>query len=104
MLYFAELPGLLLSAIIVDRVGRKLSLIIMLTLAFIFLLPLAFHQSTILTTGLLFGARMCTMGTITVTCIYAPEVSPTIPSKRVCFGLNQCLNFLMNLTCLNIGK
>ncbi|XP_050263509.1 organic cation/carnitine transporter 7-like isoform X4 [Quercus robur] len=38
----AELPGLLLSAILVDRIGRKLSFIIILTLACIFLLPLRF--------------------------------------------------------------
>ncbi|XP_050263510.1 organic cation/carnitine transporter 7-like isoform X5 [Quercus robur] len=72
----AELPGLLLSAIIVDRVGRKLSFIIMLTLVCIFLLPLVFHQSAVLTTGLLFGARMCSMGSITVAYIYGPRYLP----------------------------
>ncbi|XP_030941432.1 organic cation/carnitine transporter 7-like [Quercus lobata] len=66
-----------LSAIIVDRVGRKLSFIIMLTLVCIFLLPLVFHQSAVLTTGLLFGARMCSMGSITVAYIYGPEIYPT---------------------------
>ncbi|GMP47330.1 hypothetical protein CsSME_00015115 [Camellia sinensis var. sinensis] len=69
----AELPGLVLSAIIVDRIGRKLSMAIMFMLGCIFLLPLAFHQKEVLTTGLLFGARMCLMGTITVANIYAPE-------------------------------
>ncbi|KAK4564823.1 hypothetical protein RGQ29_006764 [Quercus rubra] len=71
-----ELPGLLLSVIIVDRVSRKLSFIIMLTLACIFLLPLVFHQSAVLTTGLLFGARMCSMRSITVAYIYGSEIYP----------------------------
>ncbi|XVF47571.1 hypothetical protein PTKIN_Ptkin03bG0120100 [Pterospermum kingtungense] len=73
----AELPGLLLSAMLIDRVGRKQSMAFMFALAFIFLLPLLSHQSAVLTTCLLFGARMCTMGTFTVACIYAPELYPT---------------------------
>ncbi|KAL5769092.1 hypothetical protein ACOSP7_015648 [Xanthoceras sorbifolium] len=73
----AELPGLLLSAILVDKVGRKISMIIMFILACAFLLPLVSHQSSVLTTVLLFGARMCFTGTITVGSIYAPELYPT---------------------------
>ncbi|XP_061951383.1 organic cation/carnitine transporter 7-like [Populus nigra] len=73
----AELPGILLSAIIVDRFGRKLSMAFMFVLACIFLLPLVFHQHATLTTALLFGARMCAIGTFTVAAIYAPEVYPT---------------------------
>nr|XP_034888731.1 organic cation/carnitine transporter 7-like isoform X2 [Populus alba] len=73
----AELPGILLSAIIVDRFGRKLSMAFMFVLACIFLLPLIFHQHATLTTALLFGARMCAIGTFTVASIYAPEVYPT---------------------------
>lgn len=74
----AELPGILLSAIIVDRFGRKLSMAFMFVLACIFLLPLVFHQHATLTTALLFGARMCAIGTFTVAAIYAPEVYPTV--------------------------
>ncbi|XP_038711278.1 organic cation/carnitine transporter 7-like [Tripterygium wilfordii] len=73
----AELPGLLLSAVLVDRVGRKISMAIMFVLAFVFLLPLLLHQSSVVTTGLLFGARMCAIGSFTVACIYAPEIYPT---------------------------
>ncbi|KAL5836241.1 hypothetical protein ACOSQ4_015738 [Xanthoceras sorbifolium] len=73
----AEFPGLLLSAIIVDIIGRKFSMAVMFILACAFLLPLAFHQSAILTTVLLFGARMCATGTITVASFYAPEIYPT---------------------------
>ncbi|XWS28192.1 hypothetical protein CRYUN_Cryun25bG0044500 [Craigia yunnanensis] len=67
-----KLPGLLLSAILVDRVGRKLSMAFMFVLAFIFLLPLLTHQSAFLTTCLLFGAHMCASGTFTVACIFSP--------------------------------
>ncbi|KAJ4709127.1 organic cation/carnitine transporter 7-like [Melia azedarach] len=73
----AELPGLLLAAIIVDRVGRKPSMIIMNALLCIFLLPLFTHQSNILTTALLAGARMCCMGNHTITNIFSPEIYPT---------------------------
>ncbi|GMI89114.1 nicotinate transporter [Hibiscus trionum] len=73
----AELPGLFLSAILVDRVGRKQSMAYMFGLAFIFLLPLLTHQPSVLTTCLLFGARMNAMGTFTVASIYSPELYPT---------------------------
>ncbi|KAK3221183.1 hypothetical protein Dsin_008208 [Dipteronia sinensis] len=73
----AELPGLLFSAVIVDRVGRKVSMTIMSILTFIFLLPLVIIEPVTLTTGLLFGARMFANGTYAVASIYAPEVYPT---------------------------
>ncbi|KAM7477501.1 hypothetical protein LguiA_025714 [Lonicera macranthoides] len=66
-------PGLVLSGIIVDRVGRKLSMEIMFILGFILLLPLVTAQHEILTTASLFGARMFISATFTVACIYAPE-------------------------------
>lgn len=74
---FAELPGLLLSAIIVDYLGRKRSMALMYLFSFIFLLPLLKPQREFLTTGLLFGARMCLIGTFTVAGIYCPEIYPT---------------------------
>lgn len=73
----AELPGLLLSAVIVDRVGRKISMTIMSILTSIFLLPLLIPQPVTLTTALLFGARMFANGTFVVASVYAPEVYPT---------------------------
>ncbi|KAK2965450.1 hypothetical protein RJ640_008244 [Escallonia rubra] len=74
---FAEFPGLLLSAATVDRFGRKLSMSVMFFLCCIVLLPLVFHQPKGLTTGLLFGARICITATFTVVYIYAPEIYPT---------------------------
>lgn len=73
----AEFPGLVLSAIIVDKLGRKFSMAIMLLLGFVLLLPLVSQKGEILTTASLFGARMFISATFTVACIYAPEVYPT---------------------------
>ncbi|GER28318.1 solute carrier family 22 member 2 [Striga asiatica] len=74
---FAEFPGLVLSAATVDKLGRKKSMAGMFFLCFIILLPLTFHQPQSLTTGLLFGARICITGTFTIVYIYAPEIYPT---------------------------
>ncbi|KAL0308353.1 UNVERIFIED_CONTAM: Organic cation/carnitine transporter 7 [Sesamum radiatum] len=73
----AEVPGLILSAFIVDRMGRKFSMVIMFVLASLLLLPLLAHQNEILTTTLLFGARTFVSATFVVACIYCPEVYPT---------------------------
>ncbi|GJU16427.1 organic cation/carnitine transporter 7-like protein [Tanacetum coccineum] len=72
-----ELPGLALAALILDRVGRKISMEIMLVAGFVLLLPLIVHQNAIITTGFLFGARMFISASFIVVCIYAPEVYPT---------------------------
>uniref|UniRef100_A0A7N0V9H1 Major facilitator superfamily (MFS) profile domain-containing protein n=2 Tax=Kalanchoe fedtschenkoi TaxID=63787 RepID=A0A7N0V9H1_KALFE len=74
---FAEFPGLLISAFTIDKFGRKFSMSAMFFLCCIFLLPLIYTQSQALTTGLLFGARICISATFTVIYIYAPEVYPT---------------------------
>lgn len=75
---FAELPGLVLAAVIVDKLGRKVSMAALLFLCFIFMLPLMTHQSEGLTTVLLFGARACIMGSFTLMFLYAPEIYPTV--------------------------
>lgn len=69
-----EIPGLVLAAVIVDRLGRKLSMATLLFICFMFMLPLVIHQSAGLTTVLLFGARACIMGSFTLMFLYAPEV------------------------------
>ncbi|XP_038894171.1 organic cation/carnitine transporter 7 isoform X2 [Benincasa hispida] len=74
---FAELPGLALSAVMVDKLGRKLSMSSMFFLGATFLFPLAFYRVDGLTTALLFGARVCITSTFTVVYIYAPEIYPT---------------------------
>ncbi|KAI4387512.1 hypothetical protein MLD38_005340 [Melastoma candidum] len=74
---FAEFPGLLISAATVDKLGRKLSMASMFFICALFLLPLAMHQPSGLTTILLFGARTCITASFTIIYIYAPEVYPT---------------------------
>ncbi|XP_020578396.1 LOW QUALITY PROTEIN: organic cation/carnitine transporter 7-like [Phalaenopsis equestris] len=74
---FAELPGLLLLAVMVDRFGRKITMIIMLFTAFVSLIPLAFLHTEGLTTTLLFCTRLCITASSTCLCIYAPELYPT---------------------------
>lgn len=73
----SEFPGLLISAAMVDRLGRKVSMASMLFTCCIFLLPLLFHQSPSITTALLFGGRICISAAFTVVYIYAPEIYPT---------------------------
>lgn len=73
----AELPGLAIAALILDKVGRKISMEIMTVAGFFLLLPLVIHQNPIMTTFFLFGARMFISANFIVVCIYAPEVYPT---------------------------
>ncbi|CAL4934844.1 unnamed protein product [Urochloa decumbens] len=73
----AEIPGLLLSAVLVDWFGRKASMWSMMFACCAFLGPLVFHENELLTTILLFGARACAMGSFTILCLYAPEVYPS---------------------------
>lgn len=75
---FAEIPGLVLAAGIVDKLGRKKSMATLLFLCVIFMLPLTFHQPEGFTTTLLFGARACMMGSFTLMFLYAPEIYPTV--------------------------
>lgn len=73
----AEVPGLILSAVLVDWFGRKASMWFMLFHCCAFIGPLVLQQNELLTTVLLFGARAVAMGSFTVLCLYAPEVYPT---------------------------
>ncbi|KAL5217775.1 hypothetical protein ABZP36_018459 [Zizania latifolia] len=73
----AEIPGLVISAVLVEWFGRKASMWFMLFTCCAFLGPLALQQNELLTTVFLFGARAFAMGSFTVLCLYAPEVYPT---------------------------
>ncbi|EEC82301.1 hypothetical protein OsI_26552 [Oryza sativa Indica Group] len=72
----AEFPGLVLAALLVDRIGRKVSLGIMLLLSCAFLAPLAVHLGQGSVTTLLFCARTCIMGGFAVLYVYTPEIYP----------------------------
>nr|KAJ0206568.1 hypothetical protein LSAT_V11C500258370 [Lactuca sativa] len=71
---FAELPGLALASLILVKVGRRISMEIMIIAGLILLLPLVVHQNTITTTAYLFGARVFISATFIVSQICAPEV------------------------------
>ncbi|VAI35969.1 unnamed protein product [Triticum turgidum subsp. durum] len=74
---FGEVPGLILSAAIVDKFGRKLSMSSMLYVSCLCIAPLMFAQTESLTTIFLFGARICISASFIVLHIYAPEIYPT---------------------------
>ncbi|KAL1531258.1 hypothetical protein AAHA92_33956 [Salvia divinorum] len=73
ILSLAKVPGLIVAAFIVDRVGRKLCMIIMFGVASILLIPLLTHQNEAITTALLLGTRALVSATFIVACIYVPE-------------------------------
>ncbi|XP_015082253.1 organic cation/carnitine transporter 7-like [Solanum pennellii] len=73
----AEIPGTILAAIMVDTIGRKLSVALMCGLSFLFLLPLLAPQLPALTTGLLFGARTFISGSFVIVGVYCREIYPT---------------------------
>ncbi|XP_011625795.1 organic cation/carnitine transporter 7-like [Amborella trichopoda] len=94
----AEIPGLLLSAVMVDCVGRKFSMSALFFLCCIFLLPLVVSQPDTLTTILLFGARICITGTFTIVYIYAPEVYPT-SIRTTGFGTASSVGRIGGMVC-----
>ncbi|KMS97142.1 hypothetical protein BVRB_7g178070 [Beta vulgaris subsp. vulgaris] len=94
----AEFPGLLLSAAMVDKLGRKVSMASMFFLCCLFLLPLAFNQSGGLVTPLLFGARICITATFTIVYIYAPEIYPT-SVRTTGVGVASSMGRIGGMTC-----
>lgn len=73
-----EFPGLLLAALLVDRIGRKTSMGGMLFMCGAFLAPLSVQLGEGLVTTLLFCARTCIMGSFAVLYVYTPEVSKVL--------------------------
>ncbi|KAL0308354.1 UNVERIFIED_CONTAM: Organic cation/carnitine transporter 7 [Sesamum radiatum] len=72
-----QIPGLIIATVFVERVGRKLTMGILTILAFILILPLSFHQNEVVTTALLFCARMLLFAAFSTLTMYAKEVYPT---------------------------
>ena len=75
-----EFPGLILAALFVDKVGRKLSMGAFAFLCLVSIAPLAAPLEEGLATVLLFSARTCITGSYAVLYIYGPEVSTYICS------------------------
>ncbi|GAA0158563.1 secondary carrier transporter [Lithospermum erythrorhizon] len=72
-----EMSSAFIAIAIVDRVGQKLSIVMTSTLSFFLLLPLAWHQSDIATTVLLFGSRLFVAAGMTIVGVYVNEAYPT---------------------------
>jgi hypothetical protein len=87
-----EIPGLMLSALLVDWFGRKATMCCLMFACCAFLGPLALHQNELFTTILLFGARACGTGGTIVLCLYAPEVRINFLWHRVIYY--QIISFL----------
>lgn len=86
----AEFPGLLLAALLVDRIGRKRSMGGMLLMCGVFLAPLSVQLGEGLVTTLLFCARTCIMGSFAVLYVYTPELYPA-PSRNTGVGITSSL-------------
>ncbi|KAH9620545.1 hypothetical protein KSS87_012651 [Heliosperma pusillum] len=99
---FAEFPGLVVSALIVDRVGRKASMAGLFFLCCIFMMPLVVHQSDGVTTTLLFGARACISGCFTIIYIYAPEIYPT-SVRTTGFGAASSMGRIGGIICPQVA-
>uniref|UniRef100_A0A8I7B2J5 Major facilitator superfamily (MFS) profile domain-containing protein n=2 Tax=Hordeum vulgare subsp. vulgare TaxID=112509 RepID=A0A8I7B2J5_HORVV len=73
----AEFPGLILAALLVDKVGRKLSMGAFAFLCLVSIAPLAAPLEEGLATVLLFSARTSITGSYAVLYIYGPEIYPS---------------------------
>ncbi|KAK3125430.1 hypothetical protein QOZ80_7BG0604820 [Eleusine coracana subsp. coracana] len=74
---FAEFPGFLLAALLVDRIGRRVSMGGMILLCCAFVAPLSTHLGEGLAVTLLFCSRACIEGSFTILHVYSREIYPT---------------------------
>lgn len=73
----AELPGLIIACLTIERIGRKATMLALLFGCAAFLIPLYSSVPNLPTTVLLFGGRACIMGSFSVLWAFAPELYPT---------------------------
>ncbi|KAJ8763496.1 hypothetical protein K2173_002379 [Erythroxylum novogranatense] len=95
---FAEFPGLLIAALTLDRIGRKLTMAGMFFVAGWFILPLVVPRSPAVTTALLFVARMCINGTFNSIFVYAPEIYPT-SVRTTGVGMSSAMGRIGGMVC-----
>jgi len=74
----AELPGLLLAAFIIDRIGRKRTQALLLFICGVFTLLLISTSNTYVLMVLAFIGRATIMGAFCSAWVYTPEVYPTV--------------------------
>ena len=96
----AELPGLLLAAVFVDRIGRRRTMGGSLLLNFVCTLPLLGYATmpAWLETFSLFAARCSMMSAFTVLYIYAPEVYAT-SVRATAIGIGNGFARIGGMTC-----
>ncbi|CAN0899937.1 Organic cation/carnitine transporter 7 [Linum grandiflorum] len=94
----AECPGLVISALLVDRVGRRISMATLFFICIVFMLPLVVHRSPLVTTILLFGARTCITGTFSLASLIAPELYPT-SARSTGYGIANCVGRVGGMVC-----
>eukprot|EP00761_Pharyngomonas_kirbyi_P014428 gb/GECH01014458.1/.p1 GENE.gb/GECH01014458.1/~~gb/GECH01014458.1/.p1 ORF type:complete len:539 (+),score=114.73 gb/GECH01014458.1/:1-1617(+) len=74
----AEVPGLFVSALVINYLGRKLTLCILFVIGSIFTILLAIpHLNTVAGTIFAVFSRAAIMGAFSTTYVYTPEVYPT---------------------------
>ncbi|PIN12685.1 Synaptic vesicle transporter SV2 (major facilitator superfamily) [Handroanthus impetiginosus] len=73
----AEIPGVVVSIVLVDRLGRKLCMVMPTILAVVTILPLLFHQTGFVTIALLISSRAFTAAAYSTYYVYVKEVYPT---------------------------
>ncbi|PIN03606.1 Synaptic vesicle transporter SV2 (major facilitator superfamily) [Handroanthus impetiginosus] len=73
----AEIPGVVASMVLVDRLGRKLCMVIPTMLAVVTMVPLLFHQTGFVTIALLVSSRMFIEAAFATYYVYVKEVYPT---------------------------
>ncbi|CAN1143867.1 Organic cation/carnitine transporter 7 [Linum perenne] len=93
----AECPGMIVAILLIDKIGRKYSMASMLFVCAAFVLPLVVHQSTIITTLLLFGARICITGSFAIAFVLAPELYPT-SVRSTGFGIASSMGRVGGIT------
>ncbi|PPD67714.1 hypothetical protein GOBAR_DD35410 [Gossypium barbadense] len=64
----------------------------------VLIFPLVFQQSEMVTTGLLFGSRICITATFTTLFIYAPEIYPTAV-RSTGFGAASSMGRIGGMVC-----
>ncbi|CAI0409966.1 unnamed protein product [Linum tenue] len=93
----AECPGALAAILLVDRVGRKYTMAGLLLVCSAFVVPLVTHQSSMVTTILLFGARICITGSFAIAFVLAPELYPT-SVRSTGFGIASSMGRIGGMT------
>jgi len=83
----AELPGIAIAALLIDRLGRKYSQSVMFVGCAVSTLSLLVSNSSLLRLVFSFGGRMFSLGAFSATYAYTPEVYPTTIRTT---GLGTC--------------